>query len=258
MFGIQFDRNGFPYIMGQTTVAWPCINATYSNAGAKQFIAKLKPDFSAYVYSTVFGTNAGLPNISPVAFLVDHCENVYVSGWGGLIDPGDQTYYSNAGTAGMPVTPDALKLSSDGSDFYFFVLKKNATAQLYGSFFGQNGGFTDHVDGGTSRFDSRGVVYQAICANCEAGLNPPTKFPTTPGSWSPTKGGNAFCNSAFVKIAFNSAGVAAGVRSSINGVLRDTSGCIPLTVDFADTVRNAQSYEWTFGDGSPMQTYHEF
>ena len=27
---------------------------------------------------------------------------------------------------------------------------------------------------------------------------------------------------------------------------------MPLTVDFRDTVVNAQSYEWTFGDGSPM------
>ncbi len=25
----------------------------------------------------------------------------------------------------------------------------------------------------------------------------------------------------------------------------------PLTVDFKDTVRNATSYEWNFGDGSP-------
>jgi len=54
-----------------------------------------------------------------------------------------------------------------------------------------------------------------------------------------------------LKIAFNLAGVASGVQSAINGVPRDSSGCIPLTVDFADTVRNAVSYEWNFGDGSP-------
>src|SRR5258706_6190943 len=49
-----------------------------------------------------------------------------------------------------------------------------------------------------------------------------------------------------VKIAMNLSGVASGVQSSINGVPRDSSGCIPLTVDFSDTVRNAQSYEWYF------------
>jgi hypothetical protein len=44
--------------------------------GAKQFVAKLKPDLSEYVYSTTFGSAAPNPNISPVAFLVDRCENV--------------------------------------------------------------------------------------------------------------------------------------------------------------------------------------
>jgi len=32
--------------------------------------------------------------------------------------------------------------------------------------FGQRGGEGDHVDGGTSRFDTRGAIYQALCANC--------------------------------------------------------------------------------------------
>src|SRR5206468_9917609 len=108
---------------------------------------------SAYVYSTVFGTGSSIPNISPVAFLVDRCENVYVSGWGGILFQQSPSVYPSAGTSGLPVTPDAIKANTDGRDFYFFVLKKNATAQLYGSFFGQDGGFTDHVDGGTSRFD---------------------------------------------------------------------------------------------------------
>jgi PKD repeat protein len=53
-----------------------------------------------------------------------------------------------------------------------------------------------------------------------------------------------------VKIAFNLAGVGAGLQASINGVPRDTSGCIPLTVDFKDTIANAKTYEWTFGDGT--------
>ncbi|MEY2918640.1 MAG: hypothetical protein RIS73_2354, partial [Bacteroidota bacterium] len=50
VYGIQFDKFGFPYIMGTTTGSWPVINATYSNSGSKQFISKLQPDLSAYVY----------------------------------------------------------------------------------------------------------------------------------------------------------------------------------------------------------------
>ena len=84
LYGIQFDKFSFPYIMGTTTSDnWPVVNAAFSQSKGKQFIAKLKPDLSAYEYSTVFGSGRKEPNISPIAFLVDRCENVYVSGSGG-------------------------------------------------------------------------------------------------------------------------------------------------------------------------------
>lgn len=257
VYGVQFDKLGFPYIMGTTTGSWPIINAAYSVAAGKQFIAKLKPDLSVFMYSTVFGSSQPQvdPNISPVAFLVDRCENVYVSGWGGGIDPGDG--YPNSGTGGLPVTSGAIKSTTDGADFYFFVLKKDATAQLYGSFFGETGGqLGEHVDGGTSRFDKQGVIYQGICANCEG---PPGIFPVTPGVWSQTNqalasGSGAGCNMAAVKIAFELAGVGAAIRASINGVPRDTSGCIPLTVNFTDTLNLGKKFIWNFGDGSPDVT----
>ncbi len=247
LYGIQFDKFSYPYIMGTTTGSWPVFNATFSQPGGKQFISKLKPDLSGYEYSTVYGTNSPTPNISPIAFLVDRCENVYVSGWGGEINNAQSAAYPNSGTTGLSVTPDAIQRTTDGSDFYFFVLEKNATRQLYGSFFGQfstNGG-GEHVDGGTSRFDRQGVIYQAMCANCGR----TAAFPTTPGVWSPTNGSRD-CNLAAVKIAFNLAGIAASIQSTINGVPRDTSGCVPLTVDFSDTVASGKTYRWNFGDGT--------
>ncbi|TAL41574.1 MAG: hypothetical protein EPN92_12770, partial [Chitinophagaceae bacterium] len=137
VFGIQFDQFGFPYVMGQTRGVWPIINATYNNGSAPQFIAKLQPDLSAYIYSTTFGRPASMPNISPIAFLVDQCQNVYVSGWGGDVNPPSNPYQSS-GTVNMPITADAFQSVTDGGDLYFFVLKKNATAQLYGSYFGVN------------------------------------------------------------------------------------------------------------------------
>jgi len=251
IYGIQFDKKGSPYVMGTTRGNWPVLNAAFVNPGAKQFVSKLFPDLSNYVYSTTFGTNSSLPNISPVAFLVDRCENVYISGWGGYLIPNTDPY-GQAGTTGMPVTPDAIKSSTDGYDFYFIVIKKDASQLLYGTFFGQNGGrVNDHVDGGTSRYDGNGVIHQAICANCSGGA----VFPTTPGVWAPVNGtGGEGCNLAAVKIAFNFAGVSSGVRSFIN-TKYDSTGCVPLTVVLRDTVRNAQSYEWNFGDGSPgLQT----
>lgn len=257
VYGIDLDKNGFVYVMGTSEGNMPVINAAYSVPGAKQFILKLKPDLSDYVYATVFGSpNAPVPNISPTAFMVDRCENVYVSGWGGK----PNSAYAGGNTIGMPVTPDAIKPQTDpaGSDFYFFVLEKNATSQLYGSFFGENDiigsgpplTYGDHVDGGTSRFDSRGFIYQAICANCFREV----PFPGTPGSWSPTNQANApnsgKCNLGMVKIEMDFSGIRSGLQVYIDGQPRDTVGCIPLTVNFADTVKKAKLYYWDFGDGT--------
>ncbi len=251
IFGIQFDKFSYPYIMGTTTGAWPIKNAAYSNPNSKQFISKLEKDLSSMVYSTVFGTGSTTPNISPVAFLVDRCENIYVSGWGRDIIGG----FNLSPVSGMPVTRDALKSVPDESDFYFIVIKRNASALLYGTFYGQNGRFGEHVDGGTSRFDQSGVIYQAICANCRGQEGPKPQWPVTPGAWCCSTGRAAAttgseCNLAALKISFNFAGVASGVRAFINSVF-DTTGCVPLKVLFKDTVLNAQHYEWNFGDGSP-------
>ncbi len=267
IFGIQFDDNGFPYIMGITLGSWPVVNAPYVNPGSKQFISKLTKSLNGFVYSTVFGSANSLPNISPVAFLVDKCENVYISGWGGKLNPCNTGSCFDSKTSGpinMPITSDAIKSATDGRDFYFFVLEKDATRQLYGSYFGQTGGETDHVDGGTSRFDKRGAIYMAICANCMGNNACPQspitqQMPVTPGVVSPRNaalgtGSGGDCNLAAVKILFDYQGVIASVQSSINGNWTDSSGCVPLKVDFTDTIGNASSYEWNFGDGSPSIT----
>ncbi|MBC7587258.1 MAG: PKD domain-containing protein, partial [Chitinophagaceae bacterium] len=249
VYGVQFDKFGYPYVMGTTTGRWPIINAAYNQPGSKHFIAKLKKDLSTWEYSTIFGGTSSEPKISPFAFLVDRCENVYVSGWGGGIN---QIYVSAQTTTGLPTTPGAIKPTTDGSDMYFFVMERNAASQLYGSFFGQNlGQVGEHVDGGTSRFDKNGVIYQAVCANCEGGAI----FPTTPGVWSETNGtGVNGCNLAAIKIAFNLAGVGSGLQSSLDGIPRDTSGCVPLEVLFRDTIAEGKTYIWRFGDGSPDVT----
>jgi len=251
VYGVQTDKYGIPFIMGTTTNSFPIYKSTFNAGGnqanGKQFITKLSADLTQVQYSANFGKGGGTPDISPTAFLVDICGNVYVSGWGGS---GNKEYYPNSNVFGMFTTTNAISRLTDGNDFYFFVLEKDATSQLFGSFFGTNdpSAYGDHVDGGTSRFDRRGVIYQAVCANCgKVGF-----FPTTSNSWSP---GNpslsgAKCNEAAVKIAFELSGVIASIRSAINGVIRDSSGCIPLTVDFADTIALGKKYIWNFGDGS--------
>ena len=266
IYGIQFDAKGFPYVMGISLGSWPVKNAVFSNAGAKQFISKLKPDLTDYVYSTVYGTGAIVPNISPVAFLVDRCENVYVSGWGGKLNLCYNGSFDTKtiGTSGMPLAGNPIQNYTDNKDFYFFVMEKDATRQLYGSFFGQQGGEGDHVDGGTARFDNKGAIYQAVCANCGGSTicaRDPVRRPmiVTPGVVAPSNGalgsgGAGECNLAAFKINFEFDGVKAGALSSIDGIPNDTAGCVPLKVDFTDSIAVGKTYEWNFGDGSPVVT----
>lgn len=203
LYEIQIDNNGSPFIMGTTTVSFPVINAAFnSQANGKQFITKLKSNLSDVVYSTNFGKGQAVPDIAPTAFEVDNCGNVYVAGWGGGINTGEN--YPNATTSGLSVTADAIRPTTDGSDFYIFVLEKNAHSQLYGTFYGNIDNVPDvgdHTDGGNSRFDKEGNLYLGICANC----NKIGTFPTTPNVWSPANQAEtgAKCNMAAVKITFN-------------------------------------------------------
>jgi gliding motility-associated-like protein len=260
VYGVKFDQKGFPYIMGTTTGTMPVVKAAYNVPNARQFIAKLLPDLSAYDYRVNFGSpGANFPNISPVAFLVDNCENVYVSGWGGVINTGAN--FNSSGTFGMPVTSDAFQRNTDGSDFYFFVLAKDGVSQLYGSFFGQIGGSggAEHVDGGTSRFDEQGAIYQAICANCrsvpvQGQPSIVAPYPTTAGPFSvnrATSGGQ--CNLGMVKMNFNFS----GVDVALNTTARQLNFCLPATVQFFDSVLLAKQYVWVWGDGTRSDTTTE-
>ena len=47
------------------------------------------------------------------------------------------------------------------------VLTDDAKQFLYGTYMGGADSRT-HVDGGTSRFDKKGVVYHAVCSGCAA------------------------------------------------------------------------------------------
>lgn len=245
IYGLRIDKKGFVYITGITFGDWPVINAQYQDEGGKQFIGKLNPTLSKWEYTTRFGTNSVKPNISPIAFAIDRCEHVYVSGFGFM--RGD---LNNVGTDGMRVTPDALQAQTDNKDFYFAVFDKDAKDILYGTFYGKNGGIGDHVDGGTSRYDPSGVIYQGVCADCD----PPdgTIYPTTPGVYAPVKGNkNWNCNMLGIKFDFQLAGVTVKGVSSIYGIRNRNMGCLKATFDLEDIDLIAKGYKWIFGDGFP-------
>lgn len=234
-FGVQVDHSNNVYVMGQTKGSYPVSAGVYSNPGSKQFVHKLNNTLTTSLISTVFGSgNTPSPNLSLVAFLVDTCENVYISGWGGpSITPGTNTF-------NLPVTADAFQATTDGSDMYFIVFSKNFQSLLFASFFGNNAR-GEHVDGGTSRFNPIGEVYQAICASCGGG----TGYPSTPGAYS-TLNRSPNCNLGVVKIAFNLGSVSARALANPS-----TIGCAPFVVNFTNSSTNATNYLWIFGDGTP-------
>lgn len=199
---VQTDNSGNPYIFGVTEGSVPRINANFNQANKGQFIQRFDPSLTTITLSTTFGSIDNKPNLSPSAFLVDKCERIFVSGWGGgTNDHLPKTHHNTGSTFGMSVTPDAYQKKTDGSDFYVAVFSRGMYDLLYATFFGglSTGGIDaeEHVDGGTSRFDKKGVIYQSICGGCgRNGL-----FPTTPKAYSRTMNSNN-CNNAMFKLDF--------------------------------------------------------
>ena len=253
VYGIQIDNLGTVWVMGQSLGGtFPVTGGVYTNPNSSQFVMKIDSNLGTDLISTVYGSgDAAHTNISPVAFLVDTCNNVYISGWGGNIMGAAAPGLAHSGTTvGMPITSDAFQSTTDGYDFYFIVFGADLATLRYATFYGRNapGGYGEHVDGGTSRFDKHGIIYQAICANCGGSSGPP--FPTTAGVWAPTDmSGN--CNEAALKISFNIGPVQAIVTAGPS-----TNGCAPLTVNFTNTSNNGLSFVWNFGDGSPIDTLY--
>jgi len=213
-FFVQLGADGGVYLLGQTLGNWPVTTGTYRNAGSRQFISKLSPDLNALQVSTVFGSGRSTIDISPTAFLVDQCDRVYACGWGGQTNQvayNYNGYVSNNGyTHGMPTTSNAVRTTPDtpgaGSDFYLAQFSAGLTGLAYATYYGNpvSGSTGDHVDGGTSRFDPRGVVYAAVCS-CFS----PSGFPVPPGAntysasnGSVRTGGGSLCNNAAFKINF--------------------------------------------------------
>ncbi|MFN3405264.1 MAG: gliding motility-associated C-terminal domain-containing protein [Cytophagaceae bacterium] len=252
IYFIELDRFNNVYVFGQTEAPGNTFihNAAYNRPNSGQFISKMTFSLDSLIWSTAFGTGIGGPNISPTAFLVDLCNKIYLSGWGGITN---MYWYLNnkAGyTTGMDVTPDAYRQTTDGSDFYLMVLEDDASALSYGSFYGGTSSF-DHVDGGTSRFDRKGKMYQAVCASCGGHQD----FPIHPNPGAVSASNNSSCNSAVFKFDFNLPIVVADFVSPF--------GCANAPVNFINTslVQKATQFFWDFGDNTtsternPTHTY---
>ncbi len=210
-FFLQLDNFGDAYIYGQCDGTFtPQPTGVFNQAGGT-YVAKFNADLNTLEVQTTFGAD-----MVPVAFLVDVCRNIYFSGYSISSSP--------------PTTPNALY---QNGGFYLAVFAPDMAALNYGTFY-QGAG---HVDGGTSRFDPNGIVYQAVCTS--------GPFPTTANAWSNVQPSG--WDVGVFKIDFQQAGVQTYANASA------AYGCAPSDIQFTGT-GNAQYWVWDFGDGSAQVT----
>ncbi len=251
VYFVGLDKSNNVHLFGQTEATG--VNATrfvqnagFSQANSGQFISKLTPELDSIFWSTTFGNGSGRPNISPTAFLVDLCSKIYLSGWGGT--PEHTAFMNNVTlpfnmltTLGPNPPTDFFQPSTDNHDFYLFVMEGDASAVNYASFFGGNQS-AEHVDGGTSRFDRKGKMYQAMCAGCGSNSDMPLK-PTLGLAELPSTNNSFNCNIGVFKMDFRLPTVVADFHAN--------NGCIGDVVTFVNTSlkKSATTFFWSFGDG---------
>lgn len=233
---VELNSDEEVYIFGQTKSLGDDLvhNANYYTSNSNQFIAVFTNNLEKLLRSTVVGTGKGTPDISPTAFLVDVCNNIYISGWGSSTGNGPLS------TLNMPITPNAFQNTTDGNDFYIMILNDNLDNLVYATYFGGSQS-AEHVDGGTSRFSKEGVIYQSVCAGC--GGNNDFPIEPDPGAVSSTNNSNN-CNNGVFKFDFNFPIVLADFDA--------TWASCNNNVSFVNTSKKPSntSYYWDFGDGN--------
>lgn len=240
-FFVQLDLSDRVYVFGQTAGAMPVTPGVYSNPNSGQFIRQYSPDLSTLNWSTIVGGGNGVVEISPTAFLVSNCNEIYYTGWGGQTN---RTVQATGSTSnGFPTTIDAYQSSTNGNNFYVGVLAENATALNYGTYMGGLASSNNHVDGGTSRFDKHGRIYHAVCGACGGNNN---GFTTTPGAFSETNN-SSNCNLAAWKFDLGAIYSATSVPSSYI--------CLPDSAFFSNDSQNGSAYFWDFGDGTTSTAF---
>jgi gliding motility-associated-like protein len=233
VFLIATSRANGIYVYGQTEKGGNFYqnNFAYTEPNGKQFISHLDHSLNQRVWSTSFGNGLAKPDITPSAFTVDICGQIFVCGWGGASNSSPDGG-SFGGTNGLTTTPDAFQTTTDNNDFYLMVLDEQDQSLVYATFFGGPTS-SEHVDGGTSRFDRRGVVHQAVCAGCGGRDD----FPTTAGVWSNVNGSNSGCNNAVFKFDFQ-------LPATVASFTGPPIGCAPYEANFDNTSSYAEGYSW--------------
>ena len=169
-------------------------------------------------------------DISPTALLIDLCGNLYFSGWGGSPNYEGSTF-------DLWTSSNAPQDSTDGRDFYFIVLNKGWKSAEIATFWGGTG--REHVDGGTSRFDAQGRIFQAVCAGCGGNSD----YPTFPQNVYSNTNNSLNCNLAITVIDLD-------VQFAKNKVESPLEICFPDSLILDENSENVDLWNISWGDGT--------
>ena len=109
VYFVQRDGSGRPYAYGQARGGMPVIGNVYANAGSGQYITCFLQDLSDIEWQTAIGTGSTTIDLSPTAFLVSECEQVYISGWGGETNGTGAQRRRRKHHLGLPTTDSPFK-----------------------------------------------------------------------------------------------------------------------------------------------------
>jgi gliding motility-associated-like protein len=125
------------------------------------------------------------------------------------------------------------------------------SSQIYGSYIGGDKA-EEHVDGGTSRFDRNGIVYQSVCGGCRLCNTCPSHsdFPTTAGAYSDTNL-SYNCNNLVFKFDFQT-------QTEAQFEVSDTATCLsePITLTNNSSTSPSSSYYWILPNGDTSTLFN--
>ena len=231
----ETDTNTIVTVMGQHKGGLAHDGGLWGQPGSAQYFQEFKRNTN-YGFdlrrTAVWGDSSNATvDVSPTALLVDDCGNTYFSGWGGSPNP-------EGNTNNMITTPNAIQSTTDGRDLYFLVLGPDWKDARMATYFG--GPSREHVDGGTSRFDRNGRIFQAVCAGC-GGVS---TYPSFPSSAYSTTNNSTNCNLAVTVIDLDIQ------NARVRTYPYPPAFCLPNSFILQDSSTNVQEFTVYWGDGN--------
>ena len=163
VYGVYADNNGYVFITGWTRSSnFPTTAGAYDrthNGNMDIFVAKLKPDGSDLVYSTLFG-GSGIDQCRGGMF-IDDSGNIYISGYTDSVN--------------FPATAGAIQTTFRGGygDAFVAKLSADASSVLFCTYLGSSG--PDHAFPGIHVHSDGSIIVTGLAGAAD--------FPTTPNAF---------------------------------------------------------------------------